>query len=283
MRFGAAKLKKLGFDNLSTFGLLKHLKQDEVLLVIDALMAMRCLQQVDVDRFRPVLELTEFGGEVMRGRARLPGELPIPVELRRKLRAQAVGNSLPTGIAQGDGGGFGERSSESQTPSTETSSVPLGSPDPDILDSLKRWRADIGNEAGVPLYCILQNSTLAELARCRPTTREELLAVKGMDPVKAERYGHMLLEIICEGQAEEEERGRQGDEETGVQGDSERPAVSSSPPLPVSRSLPSSHWTRRLLAAGFTVDECMAIRGLTREVVLEHAREAEEDAADQEL
>ena len=72
-----ARIKKLHLDSLSTFGLLKHFKQDEVLLVIDALMAMRCVQQVDVDRFRPVLELTEFGGEVMRGRSRLPGELPI--------------------------------------------------------------------------------------------------------------------------------------------------------------------------------------------------------------
>jgi hypothetical protein len=37
----------------------------------------------------------------------------------------------------------------------------------------------------------------------------------------------------------------------------------------------SSYWTRRLLSAGFTVDECMAIRGLPRETVLEHARQIE--------
>jgi ATP-dependent DNA helicase RecQ len=269
-----ARIKKLRLDNLSTFGLLKHLKQDEVLLVIDALMATRCLQQVDVDRFRPVLELTDFGGEVMRGRARLPNELPIPIELRRKLLAQGlgnsqrVGNSLPTGAAQephGDGGGFGDRLPAPQTPSSETSSVPLDSPDPEILDALKRWRAEIGNEAGVPLYCILQNATLAELARCRPTTSAELLAVKGMGPVKAERYGHTLLEIIREGRADGE-RGRQGD--VGL--------------TAVSPSLPSSHWTRRLLSAGFTVDECMAIRGLPRDVVLQHAREAEQDSVEEQ-
>ena len=85
---GSAKVKKLGLDKLSTFGLLKHLKQDEVLLMIDALMAMRCLQQIDVDRFRPVVELTEFGGEVMRGRTSLPGELPLPADLQWKLRGQ---------------------------------------------------------------------------------------------------------------------------------------------------------------------------------------------------
>ena len=35
---------------------------------------------------------------------------------------------------------------------------------------------------------------------------------------------------------------------------------------------PSHYWTQRLLSAGFTVDECAAIRGSPREVVLEHAR-----------
>jgi len=39
--------------------------------------------------------------------------------------------------------------------------------------------------------------------------------------------------------------------------------------------LPSSYWTRRLLAAGFTVDECMAIRGLSREIVMQHAGQRE--------
>jgi ATP-dependent DNA helicase RecQ len=278
----SAEVKKLGLHRLSTFGLLKHLKQDEVLMIIDALMAMRCLQQVDVDRFRPVLELTDFGGEVMRGRAILPNELPIPLELQRKLRAlQGVGNSLPTGAApntahtERDRGAFGEQSDILQKNPPETSSVPLDAPDPELLDSLKRWCAEIADEAGVPLYCILQNATLAELVRCRPTTPAALLAVKGMGPVRVERYGHTLLEIIREELAE--------DGETANQRDVGQSAVSSSPSLPVSPSLPSSHWTRRLLSAGFTVDECMAIRGLTREVVLEHARQAEQDSADREL
>src|SRR5690606_23649477 len=33
---------------------------------------------------------------------------------------------------------------------------------------------------------------------------------------------------------------------------------------------PTHYWTWRVLDAGFTVDECMAIRGLSRDVVLDH-------------
>ena len=40
---------------------------------------------------------------------------------------------------------------------------------------------------------------------------------------------------------------------------------------------PSSYWTHRLLAAGFTIDECAAIRGLSPEVVLEHVGQAVPD------
>ena len=53
---------KLRLNKLSTFGLLKHLKQDDVLLMIDALIAVGCLQQSDLDRFRPVIKLTEARG-----------------------------------------------------------------------------------------------------------------------------------------------------------------------------------------------------------------------------
>ena len=140
----SAEVKKLGLHRLSTFGLLPHLKQDDVLLIIDALMAMRCVQQVDVDRFRPVLELTEFGGEVMRGQASLPGELPLPAELQWKLRTVRE--------RKGDGEGFAEQSSTSRhrlaKPPPSPSDPAARSGD---LESLKHWRAEIGNEAGVPL------------------------------------------------------------------------------------------------------------------------------------
>jgi hypothetical protein len=37
------------------------------------------------------------------------------------------------------------------------------------------------------------------------------------------------------------------------------------------------YWTWRLLAAGFSAEECVAIRGLGREVILDHARRAAEE------
>ena len=84
-------MEKLRLNRLSTFGLLRHLKQEDVGSLIDALLELHCLRQVDVDRFRPVLELTEFGEEVMRGAAPLGGPLPVPGHLLIVLRGARRG------------------------------------------------------------------------------------------------------------------------------------------------------------------------------------------------
>ena len=73
----SVKMKKLRLNQLSTFGILWQLKQAEVATLIDLLIAIGCLEQEEIDRFRPVLRLTPLGGEVMRGKAELPAGLEI--------------------------------------------------------------------------------------------------------------------------------------------------------------------------------------------------------------
>jgi len=80
-----AKVVKLRLNQLSTFGLLKHLSQADVLLLIDALLALGCLEQTDLERFRPVIRMTDLGVEVMHGRRALPCQLPAPRSLLEKL------------------------------------------------------------------------------------------------------------------------------------------------------------------------------------------------------
>ena len=79
-------MEKLRLNKLSTFGLLRQLKQTEVVTLIDLLIANGCLEQEEIDRFRPVLRLTPLGGDVMRGTADVPSRLSLPNDLRLKLR-----------------------------------------------------------------------------------------------------------------------------------------------------------------------------------------------------
>ena len=135
----------------------------------------------------------------MKGKASLAGALPVPADLLRKLRGKQKADESRNRRQ------VRNPSRESPSPSRFRHSPP---PDPEILRPLKQWRGEIADEAGVPLHYILGNDTLTELARRRPKSREELLAIKGIGPVKAERYGTAFLEIV--GEIGEEKRRREG-------------------------------------------------------------------------
>ena len=75
-----AKIRKFNLERLSTYGLLADLGQEEVCSLIDALVLVACLEQIEVDRFKPIVQLTQRGAEVMRGQSPLP-QLPLPKKL----------------------------------------------------------------------------------------------------------------------------------------------------------------------------------------------------------
>jgi len=69
-------------------------------------------------------------------------------------------------------------------------------PDPALVDELRDWRRRRARASGVPPHVLLHDRTLDDLARARPRTAEELLAVPGVGPVKASRFGGELLELV---------------------------------------------------------------------------------------
>jgi len=73
----------------------------------------------------------------------------------------------------------------------------LESADPTIFEALKSWRAATAKKSGVPAYVIFHDTTLAALAEAKPSDRSSLLAVPGLGPVKAERYGDAVLAVLA--------------------------------------------------------------------------------------
>ena len=70
--------------------------------------------------------------------------------------------------------------------------------DPELISSLRAWRLETARSSGVPAYVVLHDVTVEALAALRPRTAEELLAVPGLGPVKAGRYGPSLLTLVAE-------------------------------------------------------------------------------------
>ncbi len=69
--------------------------------------------------------------------------------------------------------------------------------DESVVERLRSWRLERSREDGVPAYTVLHDATLREVAAARPASLPELAAVKGLGPVKIERYGDALLAVLA--------------------------------------------------------------------------------------
>ncbi len=72
-------------------------------------------------------------------------------------------------------------------------------PNDPVYEALRRWRLETARAEERPPYVIFHNSTLAEIVRRQPQTREQLAEVPGVGPAKLERYADELLGVLAAG------------------------------------------------------------------------------------
>jgi ATP-dependent DNA helicase RecQ len=63
----------------------------------------------------------------------------------------------------------------------------------DFFEILRKWRADIARQKGIPAYMILGDKTLQEISRKMPRTLRELESVHGIGANKLALYGEQIL------------------------------------------------------------------------------------------
>jgi ATP-dependent DNA helicase RecQ len=158
------KIRQFGHDQLPTFGVGNELDEAGWRGVVRQLLASGLLV-ADAHSFG-ALKLTAAARPVLKG------------ETTAMLRRQPL---RPKTTAR-------------KTPSSPHSTPAAGSEA--LFAALRRWRAELAREQGVPAYVILHDRTLQEIAARRPATMDELLQVVGIGEAKAARYGAALLELI---------------------------------------------------------------------------------------
>lgn len=277
----AAEIRKFRLDRLSTFGLLKHLKQSEVVDLIGALQEVQLVRPVEVDRHRPVIQLTELGGDVMRSKADLPEPFPLPIGLLAKLGGQLQAVSPKVEIADSHG--------------ADTESPPPV--DPLLFEALRRWRRETAQAVGCPAYRVLTNAALAQVAALKPRSRNALLAIKGIGKATARAYGDELLELtarhsgqsavdrVCESESADRPP-IQLDTPAEVAARAEATSDGIGPTVATSETQalavavqqferqatkPNFYWTWRLLHDGYSTEQCEQIRHVSTEDLLDHA------------
>jgi ATP-dependent DNA helicase RecQ len=65
-----------------------------------------------------------------------------------------------------------------------------------LFEALRAWRRDRAAEQHVPPYVIFHDATLADIARQRPKTKDELKGVSGVGQSKLQRYGTAVLDLV---------------------------------------------------------------------------------------
>ena len=74
--------------------------------------------------------------------------------------------------------------------------------DKDLWERLRKLRRELAEEQDVPAYVIVNDKTLMEMIRYRPTTNETFAEINGIGRYKVEKYGEAFLELFRNHQAE---------------------------------------------------------------------------------
>jgi ATP-dependent DNA helicase RecQ len=161
------RTRRLGFTELSTFGLFEDRSEDWVVAVLRSLLAAG-LVDVSVGDY-PLVLITRAGRDVMHGRA--PARIALPQEPVRKKPAPGASEA-------------------------RRAEVVLDGDDGRVFERLREHRADVARQRRVPAYVVALDRTLVELARVRPRSLEELEPIFGMGPVRIDQYGVGFLGVL---------------------------------------------------------------------------------------
>src|ERR1019366_9799962 len=65
-----------------------------------------------------------------------------------------------------------------------------------VEGALRQWRMSEARRRGVPAFRIFSDKTLAAIARQRPRTAQELLAISGIGIATVEKYGQQIYRLV---------------------------------------------------------------------------------------
>jgi ATP-dependent DNA helicase RecQ len=175
------KVSRMRFDQLSTFGLLRDMEERQVLAAVRACLAAGYVGLTPSEH--PVPFLTPLGAKVMRE------EVENEVVLRDEARG-AIGATSAGAKASGE-----PRAKKDKTTPAREACPPEIQP---RFDALRRVRAEIAKEEGVPAYVIAHDRALVALATDAPRTLREMTSVRGWGETKVARFGQRLLDALVE-------------------------------------------------------------------------------------
>jgi ATP-dependent DNA helicase RecQ len=160
------RVRSLGHDQLSTYGIGKALAKDQWRALLGHLVAEELL--VPDPEGHGGLHL----GPEERVRPVLRGEQAVAMRLPETQRGRRRATAVPAG--------------------------PVAPGHDALFDALRRHRLALAKAQGVPAYVIFDDRSLADMAARRPRDLDAFAAVIGVGATKLQRYGESFLQVIRE-------------------------------------------------------------------------------------
>jgi ATP-dependent DNA helicase RecQ len=164
------KVAQYGHESLSTFSIGADLSEQQWRGVLRQLIALGHLR---AEGEYNTLELMDSAREVLRGEVQLLLRVPSETPKRGRVAKGGAARDKAAPIALDD---EGQRR----------------------YAALKAWRAEVAREHNLPAYVVFHDATLAEMARSRPGSLDELGGISGVGAKKLEAYGREILRVLDE-------------------------------------------------------------------------------------
>jgi ATP-dependent DNA helicase RecQ len=164
------KIRRFGFDTLSTWGIMQDTDVHRIRLILDHLIDERILLLEEGEY--PVVTLGN-AEELLRNEAHVFMKLP---QERKKPADEKVSR-------QG-----GEKLFEAQSPSAQIDNA--------LLDKLRKLRKEIAAKDSVPAYIVFFDASLRDMCRKKPISLVQFSGVNGVGQIKLEKYGEAFTEVI---------------------------------------------------------------------------------------
>jgi len=166
------RLKSLGLDNISTWGLMKEYSKEEIKEIADYLTADGYLGVSEGEY--PVLSFTALTLPFLKGQEKLL------MHKRSPKREEPVSKPSATNVAASGAGANSE-----------------------LFERLRTLRSELAGAQNVPPYVVFADAALYGMCFALPENEKEFLAIAGVGQVKLERYGDRFLHVIKEWLAEQ--------------------------------------------------------------------------------
>ena len=160
------RIRELGLDELSTYGLLRGEPRERVNRYFEQLECDGCLR---VDEHGAAVLTPQSGDVLYRGRTVSMLMRREDLTPKHEKAARAVDRTYDDTPVDGD-----------------------------VFESLRALRRRLAAEEGIPAYMVFSDATLRDMARRMPQSEDEFLDVSGVGRHKAEKYGKVFLEALAQ-------------------------------------------------------------------------------------